>query len=112
MQVCTPVAAWRYTQRHPRCARLQTQSARAPSERRCTSVSAALDVIVETVANGDKVSLVGFGTFHSKRKEAREGRNPGTQEPIHIPATTTPTFSFGKPFKDAVKNGGAAHKAH
>ena len=85
-----------------------------PSRRPSTPPSpllAALDVIVETVANGDKVSLVGFGTFHSKRKEAREGRNPGTQEPIHIPATTTPTFSFGKPFKDAVKNGAAAHKA-
>ena len=46
---------------------------------------AALDVIVETVSNGDKVSLVGFGTFHSKHKEARIGRNPGTQEKIELP---------------------------
>merc|ERR1719198_2292574 len=58
-------------------------------------LGAALDVIVETVSNGDKVSLVGFGTFHSKHKEARIGRNPGTQEKIELPATVVPTFSFG-----------------
>mmetsp|Transcript_32206 Transcript_32206/g.53220 ORF Transcript_32206/g.53220 Transcript_32206/m.53220 type:complete len:155 (+) Transcript_32206:37-501(+) len=68
-----------------------------------TVLSAALDVIVESVADGDKVSLIGFGTFHSKERKARNGRNPKTSEPMHIPASMVPTFSFGKGFKDAVR---------
>lgn len=68
-----------------------------------TVLSSALDVIVESVANGDKVSLVGFGTFDSKERAAREGRNPKTGEKMQIQASTVPTFSFGKGFKDAVK---------
>ena len=67
-------------------------------------LSAALDVIVETVANGDKVTLVNFGTFDSKKREAREGRNPQTNKPMHIPASTAPTFKFGKMFKAMVKD--------
>merc|ERR1712086_58147 len=62
-------------------------------------LSAALDVIVETVANGDKVTLVNFETFDSKKREAREGRNPQTNKPMHIPASTAPTFKFGKMFR-------------
>ena len=54
-------------------------------------VTAALDVIVETVANGDKVTLVNFGTFDSKKREAREGRNPQTNKPMHIPGTRWPS---------------------
>ena len=65
---------------------------------------AALDVIVETVANGDKVTLVNFGSFDSKERPAREGRNPQTNKPMHIPASTVPTFKFGKMFKEMVKN--------
>ena len=51
----------------------------------CALPCTALDVIVETVANGDKVTLVNFGTFDSKKREAREGRNPQTNKPMHIP---------------------------
>jgi len=56
----------------------------------CALPCTALDVIVETVANGDKVTLVNFGTFDSKKREAREGRNPQTNKPMHIPGTRWP----------------------
>lgn len=67
------------------------------------ALSAAIDVIMETVADGDKVTLVGFGTFESRDRQAREGRNPSTGATIQIPATIVPAFSAGKLFKDAVK---------
>ncbi len=65
-------------------------------------LSAMLDVILETVASGDKVTLVGFGTFEARDRQAREGRNPSTGQPIKIPATRVPAFSAGKVFKDKV----------
>lgn len=65
-------------------------------------ISAMLDVIMEAVAAGDKVTLVGFGTIEPRQRQAREGRNPSTGEPINIPATTVPAFSAGKVFKDRV----------
>lgn len=64
-----------------------------------------LDVIQQTVAAGDKVTLIGFGTFESRERQAREGRNPQTGEPIQIPASKAPVFSAGKGFKDIVSNG-------
>ncbi|WP_421654706.1 HU family DNA-binding protein [Leptothermofonsia sp. ETS-13] len=67
-------------------------------------LTAALDVITETVATGEKVTLVGFGTFESRDRQAREGRNPSTGKPIQIPATRVPAFSAGKQFKDKVVN--------
>jgi DNA-binding protein HU-beta len=67
-----------------------------------TVLSAMLDVILDTVASGDKVTLVGFGTFEARDRQAREGRNPSTGEPIKIPATKVPAFSAGKSFKDKV----------
>eukprot|EP00324_Dicrateria_rotunda_P011181 CAMPEP_0206175932 /NCGR_PEP_ID=MMETSP1474-20131121/56599_1 /ASSEMBLY_ACC=CAM_ASM_001110 /TAXON_ID=97495 /ORGANISM="Imantonia sp., Strain RCC918" /LENGTH=138 /DNA_ID=CAMNT_0053586591 /DNA_START=66 /DNA_END=482 /DNA_ORIENTATION=- len=69
-------------------------------------LSASLDVIVESVAAGNKVSMVGFGTFDSKERPEREGRNPKTGEKMIVAAATVPTFSFGKSFKDAVKEAG------
>jgi DNA-binding protein HU-beta len=65
-------------------------------------LSSLLDVIVEAVASGDKVTLVGFGTFEARDRQAREGRNPSTGKPIKIPATRVPAFSAGKLFKDKV----------
>ena len=70
-------------------------------------LSSTLDVIVESVASGNKVSLVGFGTFDSKERPEREGRNPKTGEKMTIKAAVVPTFSFGKSFKDAVKEAGS-----
>ncbi len=67
-----------------------------------TVLSAAVEVIMETVASGDKVTLVGFGTFEPRQRQAREGRNPSTGKPISIPATTVPAFAAGKLFKETV----------
>ncbi|MEO0375228.1 DNA-binding protein HU [Acaryochloris thomasi RCC1774] len=65
-------------------------------------VSATIDTIVDTVSQGDKVTLVGFGSFEPRDRKAREGRNPKTGKALTIPATTVPAFSAGKVFKDAV----------
>ena len=65
-------------------------------------VSAVVDTITETVASGDEVVLVGFGTFKPVKKSARKGRNVKTGETINIPAKTVPKFAPGKAFKDAV----------
>ena len=64
--------------------------------------TAMLDKIVEAVSTGDKVTLVGFGSFEARSRAAREGRNPKTNETMHIPATVVPAFSAGKAFKDKV----------
>ncbi|UBF29954.1 HU family DNA-binding protein (plasmid) [Kovacikia minuta CCNUW1] len=67
-------------------------------------LTAILDTILETVAKGEKVTLVGFGTFEVRDRAAREGRNPSTGATIQIPATKVPAFSAGKQFKDKVVN--------
>jgi DNA-binding protein HU-beta len=61
-----------------------------------------LDTIMEAVAAGDKVTLVGFGSFEPRQRAAREGRNPQTGESLQIAAATVPGFSAGKQFKDLV----------
>ena len=67
----------------------------------------ALDGLTQAVsdalANGEDVTLVGFGTFSVKERAARTGRNPQTGEEIQIPAKKAPIFKAGKAFKDAVK---------
>lgn len=65
-------------------------------------LTAALETIVDAVSDGDKVTLVGFGSFERRERKAREGRNPKTGESMEIPATTIPAFSAGKLFKDKV----------
>lgn len=65
-------------------------------------LGATIDTIIETVSKGDKVTLVGFGSFEPRARKAREGRNPKTGKALKIPATTVPAFSAGKVFKDAV----------
>jgi DNA-binding protein HU-beta len=65
-------------------------------------LSAAIDTIIEAVASGDKVTLVGFGSFESRERKAREGRNPKTNEKMEIPATKVPAFSAGKLFREKV----------
>jgi DNA-binding protein HU-beta len=65
-------------------------------------LTAIVDAIVETVSEGDKVSLVGFGSFEARDRQAREGRNPKTNEKMIIPATRVPAFSAGKAFKERV----------
>ena len=66
------------------------------------AVLALVDTVTEAVVKGDKVMLVGFGSFETKTREARIGRNPKTKEAINIPATRAPLFKAGKALKDAV----------
>jgi len=66
-------------------------------------VSATIDTVMETVSEGEKVTLIGFGSFEPRDRKARDGRNPKTGEVIKIPATTVPAFSAGKAFKERVK---------
>jgi DNA-binding protein HU-beta len=66
------------------------------------AVRALLKTIVQVVADGNKVTLVGFGTFEPKVRSAREGRNPKTGDKFDIPAARVPTFSAGKAFREAV----------
>lgn len=65
-------------------------------------LSSAIDTIMDTVADGDRVVLVGFGSFESRTRKEREGRNPRTGDKLVIPPTTFPAFSAGKMFKDKV----------
>jgi DNA-binding protein HU-beta len=65
-------------------------------------LTATLEVIVDAVSSGDRVTLVGFGSFESRDRQAREGRNPKTGEVMTIPATKVPAFSAGKQFKEKV----------
>ena len=66
------------------------------------ALDAVIDSIVEAVASGEGVSLVGFGSFKATDRAAREGKNPKTGEKIKIAATTVPKFSAGATFKQTV----------
>ena len=67
------------------------------------AVKAVLDAVTEALADGEKVALVGFGTFEVKERAARTGKNPRTGEAIEIPATKVPSFKAGAALKNAVK---------
>ena len=66
------------------------------------ALKALIESVEESLEKGEKVQLVGFGTFETRDRAAREGRNPRTKEVISIPATTVPVFKAGKEFKDKV----------
>lgn len=66
------------------------------------AVKAVFNVISEGLAQGDKIQIIGFGTFEVRQRKAREGRNPHTNEPIQIEASKTPAFKVGKQLKDLV----------
>ena len=65
-------------------------------------ITATLDAITGALQEGDKVQLVGFGSFEVKKRAARIGRNPKTKESIEIPASVAPVFKAGKALQDAV----------
>jgi DNA-binding protein HU-beta len=67
------------------------------------AIDAVFDTITQTLSKGEKVQLIGFGSFETRRREARKGRNPQTGAEIEIPAQTLPAFTAGKALKDAVK---------
>ena len=66
------------------------------------ALSAVISTLTEALVKGDKVQLVGFGTFETKSRAARTGLNPRTKETITIAASKTPAFKAGKALKDAV----------
>lgn len=67
-----------------------------------SALNAYTAVITAALAKGDKVSIIGFGTYEVRRREARMGKNPQTGEPIQIAAANVPAFKPGKALKDAV----------
>ena len=66
------------------------------------SVNAFVDVVTEALVKGEKVQLVGFGSFDVRKRAARKGRNPQTKVEIKIPASKAPVFKAGKALKDLV----------
>ncbi len=66
------------------------------------ALNAMLEAIATALSQGDKVQLVGFGTFETKNRSARMGRNPATGEPAQIPAARIPQFKAGKDLIEAV----------
>jgi len=67
------------------------------------AVDAVFESIQKSLANGEKVQLIGFGNFEVRERAARKGRNPQTGKEIEIPASKVPGFKAGKALKDAVK---------
>ena len=67
------------------------------------ALNAILDTIQNAMKNGDKVQLVGFGSFEVKERAARTGKNPATGATIEIPASKAPVFKAGQAFKDAIR---------
>ena len=67
------------------------------------ALTAFTDVVAETLKKGDKIALVGFGTFEARKRAARVGKNPPTGADVTIAATTVPAFKAGKALKDIVK---------
>ena len=69
-----------------------------------TVINVTMETIVKRVAAGERVTLVGFGTFEARQRKARTGRNPKTNQPIQIPAKRVPGFRVGKEFSEAVNS--------
>ena len=68
------------------------------------ALDAMIAAITASLKKGDKVQLVGFGSFEVKKRAARKGRNPQTKEEIKIPASKAPVFKAGKALKDVVNH--------
>ncbi len=80
-----------------------------------TKVAALLDAVLSSISGalqkGDRVTLPGFGTFSTRRRQARSGRNPRTGEPVKIAATTAPVFKAGVTLKESVAGSSAKGRA-
>ena len=74
-------------------------------------VNTIFDSMVESLKNGDRIEIRGFGSFQVKVREARDGRNPKTGEPVHISAKRTPFFKVGKELKEMVDRSGKEEAA-
>lgn len=77
----------------------KTELSKKDSEK---ALKAFIDVVTEELTKGEKVQLVGFGTFEVSERPARTGRNPQTKEAITIAASKAPKFKAGKAFKDVI----------
>ncbi len=66
------------------------------------SLNALVEIVTDELKNGEKIQLVGFGTFETRKRAARKGRNPQTGEEMKISASTVPVFKAGKALKDSV----------
>lgn len=66
------------------------------------SLNAVVEAITESLVKGEKIQLIGFGSFEVRKRAARKGRNPQTNEEIKIPASKVPAFKAGQALKDAV----------
>ncbi|MBS0336883.1 MAG: HU family DNA-binding protein [Proteobacteria bacterium] len=75
------------------------------------AVNALFDTVVAGVAKGNRVTVVGFGTFLARKRQARTGRSPANGKEIRIPARNCPAFTPGQAFKDAVDASGASGRA-
>ena len=78
------------------------QDAGIPKVKAAKVLESIMNGITKALKKGDKVSLVGFGTFSVAKRAAREGRNPATGQKIKIPAANVPKFKSGKKLRDAV----------
>ncbi|MBR1977120.1 HU family DNA-binding protein [bacterium] len=78
------------------------KSAKVTQKEAAEVLAAMIETVQTAVAKGNKVTLVGFGTFEARKRAARTGRNPQTGKEIKIAAKTVPAFSAGKKFKDMV----------
>ena len=77
----------------------QTKETKKSAE---SNVNAFVEVVTKALSKGDKIQLVGFGSFEVRKRAARKGRNPQTKEEIRIPASKAPVFKAGKALKDVV----------
>ncbi len=77
----------------------KTDSSKKEAEK---MLSAFTDTVAETLRNGEKVAIVGFGIFEAKKRAARDGINPRTKERIVVPESISPTFKAGKTLKQAL----------
>jgi DNA-binding protein HU-beta len=80
-----------------------SKKAKVSQKAAASILSATIETIEKTVSKGKKVTLVGFGTFESRKRAARTGRNPQTGATLKIAAKKVPAFSAGKKFKELVK---------
>ena len=67
------------------------------------AVDAVFETVMDSLSEGEKVQIIGFGNFEVRERKARKGRNPQTGEEIQIPASTVPAFKAGKALRDAVR---------
>lgn len=83
---------------------IEAISAKTGDSKKATdaTLKAFIDVVTDSLVRGDKVQLVGFGTFETRARAARKGLNPQTKQEIKIPACKAPVFKAGKALKDIV----------